>query len=107
MTMLLTLSACSSMLLGDGSSSNSQLGVDNRSSDQISADNAISATIRSRYGADTTLAEAGLAVRTETYVVTVSGQVNEFADRDRAVRIARNTDGVRSVNNQISVNTRQ
>jgi len=106
MAMLLT-AACSSMLLGDGSSGNNQLGVDNRSNDQISADNAISATIRSRYGADTALAEAALVVRTEGNVVTVSGQVRSFEDRDRAVGIARNTAGVRSVNNQISVNTRQ
>ncbi len=95
------------MLLGNSSSGSGELGADDRSTVQISADNALSATIRSRYAADTALGAAELKVRSVNYNVTISGTVSAFADRDRAVRIARNTDGVRTVDNQISVNTRQ
>lgn len=99
-----TLAACSSMLVGGGNSTGGQLGTDNRSPAQLQADNAISATIRSRYAADSAISRFNLGVDTINGVVRLSGSVDSFEVRDRAVGIARRTDGVRSVRNDISVN---
>lgn len=108
LTLIFALAGCSSMLVGGGSSAGgSALGADNRSAAQIYADDSISAIIRSRFAEDTALASAGLDVTTMEYNVTLSGTVAAFSDRDRAVRIARNTDNVRVVNNQITVNTQK
>jgi osmotically-inducible protein OsmY len=107
---IFAIAACSSMLVGGGSGSaggSATLGVDNRSATQVAADDAVSATIRSRFANDTALRAAGLQVTTSEYNVTLSGSVSAFSDRDRAVSIARNTDNVRTVNNQIAVDSRQ
>jgi osmotically-inducible protein OsmY len=101
----LTMSACSSMLMGGSASGTTSLGADKRTAQQVSDDNAITATIRSRYAQDSTIGAANLSVGTYAATVTLKGTVASFAVRDRAVSIARNTDKVRSVNNQISVNT--
>jgi osmotically-inducible protein OsmY len=96
------------MLVGSNSAGDgSTLGADNRSAAQVSTDDAISATIRSRFAADTALRAANLTVTTRDNNVTLAGEVAAFSDRDRAVRIAGNTDDVRAVNNQISVNTQR
>jgi osmotically-inducible protein OsmY len=101
----LMMSACSSMLIGGSASGTTSLGADKRTEQQVSDDNAITATIRSRYAQDSAIGAANLSVETYAATVTVKGTVTSFAVRDRAVSIARNTDKVRSVNNQISVNT--
>lgn len=93
------------MLVGGGGSSGGQLGTDNRSAEQMSSDNAISATIRSRYAADSGISRFNLGVDTHDGTVTLSGTVDSFGLRDRAVRIASHTDGVRNVRNDISVNS--
>lgn len=101
----IVLSACSSMLLGGGAAGGPGLGGDARTAAQISEDNAITATIRSRYSADTGISRSGIGVSTYLRAVTLTGTVNAFDIRDRAVQIARNTDKVRSVDNQIRVDT--
>lgn len=101
----LLLGACSSMLMGGSATSTTGSGTDNRTSQQLTEDNAITATIRSRYALDSAIKTANISVETYTGIVTLKGAVNGFDVRDRAVSIARNTDKVRSVNNQIIVNT--
>jgi osmotically-inducible protein OsmY len=101
----LMMSACSSMLMGGSASGTTGLGADKRTAQQVTDDNAITATIRSRYAQDSALGAANLAVETYVATVTLKGTVTSFAIRDRAVSIARNTDKVRGVNNQILVNT--
>ena len=101
----LMMSACSSMLMGGAASGTASLGADKRTAQQVSDDNAITATIRSRYAQDSALGAANVAVETYAATVTLKGTVPSFAIRDRAVSIARNTDKVRGVNNQIAVNT--
>ena len=101
------LGACSSLLLGGSASGGPALGADSRTAAQVTEDNAITATIRSRYSADTALGAANLGVSTYQRTVTLSGTVKAFDVRDRAVQIARNTDKVRSVDNQIRVDTRR
>lgn len=91
--------------MGGSASGTTGLGSDSRTQQQVSDDNAITATIRSRYAQDSAISAANLSVQTYMAVVTVKGTVSSFAVRDRAVSIARNTDKVRSVNNQILVNS--
>ena len=104
---ILWLTGCSSMLLGGSASGGQELGADNRSAAQMNADDRLTATIRSRYALDSEISRYGVGVSTRNQVVTLSGTVGSFAIRDRAVRIARDTDGARSVSNQIAVNTQQ
>jgi osmotically-inducible protein OsmY len=105
LSLCLAMSACSSMLMGGSASGTTDLGEDRRTSRQVSDDNAITATIRSRYAMDTAIGAAKVSIETYAGTVTLKGTVPSFAIRDRAVSIARNTDKVRSVNNQILVNT--
>ena len=95
------------MMLGGSASGGVELGTDNRSTAQMRADDSLTATIRGRYALDTEISQYKIGVSTRNHAVTLSGTVGAFAIRDRAVRIARDTDGVRSVSNQIAVNTQQ
>ncbi len=103
--LVLMLPGCTSMLLGSASSSEGGVSSDSRSSSQVAADNTISATIRRKFGADSTLSQYAIGIRTVDRNVTLSGTVGSFPARDRAVQIATDTDNVNSVRNQIMVNT--
>lgn len=103
--MMIMLPACTSMLLGNASSGDSNISTETRSGSQVAADNTISATIRRKLSADTVVGKFAIGIRTVDSNVTLSGTVGSFPARDRAVQIANDTDGVRSVRNQIMVNT--
>ncbi len=103
--MILSLPACTSLLLGDASSGDGGLSTDQRSSSQVAADNTISATIRRKFGADSAVSRYAIGIRTVDRNVTLSGTIGSFPARDRAVQIANDTEGVNSVRNQIMVNT--
>ena len=105
--MALLLQACSSMLVGGSASGGKELGSDSRSTAQMNTDDRLTGTIRSRLAQDTEISRYNVSVSTYNAVVTLSGTVGSFAVRDRAVRIARDTDGVQSIRNQVSVNTQQ
>jgi osmotically-inducible protein OsmY len=68
-------------------------------------DSAISGEIRQRFNADDELSGYGLGIRTSSGRVTLSGAVGSYPARDRAVELARTTNGVREVDNRIVVNT--
>jgi len=103
--MILSLPACTSLLLGDASSGDGGLSTDQRSSSQVAADDTISATISRKFGADSTLSQYAIGIRTVDRNVTLSGTVGSFPARDRAVQIATDTDDVNDVRNRIMVNT--
>lgn len=103
--LVLSSAGCTSLLLGNASTTESGASTDTRSSSQVTADNTISATIRRQFGADSTLSQYSIGISTVDSNVTLSGTVGSFPARDSAVRIATNTDGVRSVRNQLMVNT--
>lgn len=103
----LILSACTGMLLGGSSSGSGRpLGSDTRSTSQASADNAISATVRERLSEDNTVSRFPLRVHTVNRRVTLYGTVDSYAARDQAVRVAKSVQGVRTIDNQIRVDTR-
>jgi osmotically-inducible protein OsmY len=93
------------MLIGGVNPGNASIGHDKRSEQQKRDDAAISSAVRNRLGLDSALAASRIGVATYMGTVTLSGTVNAFDVRDKAVSIARSTDKVRVVNNQIQVNT--
>lgn len=99
---LLILPACTSMLLGNASSGDG-VATDNRSRTQIAVDNTIAATIRQQLSADPMVSEYTIGIRTIDNAVILSGSVGSYEARDRAVRIANDTDGVEFVRNEIWV----
>ena len=98
------LSGCTSMLLGNTSSRESTAGS-STSSTSSAADTAISGEIRRKLGADASLRDSAIGIRSQSGRVTLSGTVASYEQRDRAVAIASDTNGVRSVDNRIIVNT--
>ena len=93
------------MLIGGVNPGNAKIGDDKRNEQQIRDDAAISTAVRNRFSLDSTLAASSIGIATYMGTVTLSGTVNAFDIRDKAVSIARSTDKVRGVNNQIQVNT--
>lgn len=66
----------------------------------------LTAKIQSKMALDDTLGDSQLDVDTEGTVVTVSGDVNTGERRQRALQLARETDGVTRVVDRIAVNAR-
>lgn len=92
------------MLLGNTSSRESTTDSPVASTSSA-ADTAISGEIRRRIGADRSLQDYAIGIRSQSGRVTLSGTVGSYEHRDRAVAIARETSGVRAVDNRIIVNT--
>ena len=101
------LSGCTSMLVGgSGASAGRPIGQDNRSASNVARDNRITAAVRARFAADAELGNASLNVDTRQGVVTLRGTLPAFDQRDRAVRLAGDVEGVVRVQNQVRVQTR-
>jgi osmotically-inducible protein OsmY len=101
---MLGASACTSMLLGNPSAGE-PVATGQRSSAPSGQDSAISGAIRQQLRSDPDLGDYAIGIRTSAGVVTLSGTVGSYPDRDRAVQIARDTSGVQRVDNRIIVNT--
>ena len=63
----------------------------------------ITAKIKSKMALDDTIQAADIDVDTADGVVTLTGSVRSQAERDRAVRLAQETEGVRSVVDRLTV----
>lgn len=94
-----TLAGCSALMVGGGSGGYQ----DDRSASVASSDAAITSTIRKKFAADSTLAMFNLGVQTWKGTVNLSGLVNDYVARNRAEQLARATNGVVAVNNEIKV----
>jgi len=68
-------------------------------------DSVVTAEVRARLAADTTVNSSELEVATDKKVVTLTGNLNTQAEKDRALEIARSTTGVENVVDMISVRT--
>ena len=66
-------------------------------------DGALTAKIKSKMALDDTLKSRGINVSTDAGVVTLSGVVSTPAEHTRAVQLTRETDGVKSVHDEIRV----
>jgi hypothetical protein len=67
-------------------------------------DAGITTSVKSKLAADDTVKAYQVDVDTSNKVVTLSGEVETAAQKEHAVMIARNTDGVRDVIDQLRVN---
>jgi|WetSurMetagenome_2_1015567.scaffolds.fasta_scaffold44597_3 osmotically-inducible protein OsmY len=67
------------------------------------SDGAITAKVKSRLALDDSIRSRDIHVATKDAVVTLSGQVASDAERDKAVRLARETEGVKSVVDRLEV----
>ncbi len=67
------------------------------------SDGAITAKIKSKMALDDTIKSRDIRVSTSNAVVTLSGKVGSAAERDRALQLARETDGVKSVTDQLQI----
>ena len=68
------------------------------------SDPGITTAVKSRLAADDTVKAYQIDVDTRDRVVTLSGTVENTAQKDQAVMLARQTEGVRDVVDQITVN---
>ena len=69
----------------------------------VLANGAITAKIKSKMALDDTIKAARIDVDTRDGAVTLSGTVGSEAQRRRAVQLARETEGVRSVTDKLTV----
>jgi osmotically-inducible protein OsmY len=96
------LSGCTAMLLGGQSGGESYPSAGAAPS---AADTSISGIIRQRFSQDPDVSRYTIGIRTVAGNVTLSGTVGSYPVRDKAVQLARTTDGVRAVDSRIVVNT--
>ena len=101
--MVTGLTGCAGALVGNPPTGDYQGTHSDRSHERIIADGAITSTIKSHYQADSVLKGVQIQVSTYQKVVTLYGQVASRYMVDRAVRIARNVDGVSRVVSKLSV----
>jgi osmotically-inducible protein OsmY len=67
------------------------------------SDATITASIKTKFLADTDVAGLKIDVDTANGVVTLSGNVKTAAEKAEAIRIARETDGVKSVEDRLTI----
>jgi osmotically-inducible protein OsmY len=77
------------------------------SAGEVVNDNWITTKIKSKFVAADELEGSAIDVDTKEHVVTLSGSVKSSAQRQSALRIARDTDGVRDVVDRLSVTPQQ
>jgi hyperosmotically inducible periplasmic protein len=68
-------------------------------------DSAITAKVKSKLAADSQTSAIKISVETKDGVVTLSGTVPTTTEKDEAVKVAKNTEGVKRVLNEITVNS--
>ena len=95
------LTGCTGMLLGGGNGGTAPGGE--RTAAAVAADGETTAAVRGRLAADPMLGRYRLAIETREGRVTLQGTVDTYSARSRAGMLARQVEGVVSVNNRIRV----
>lgn len=103
---LLTLSACTAMMVGGAADGGQQRAKGERTAGVVASDAAITSRIKSQYVADATVGTFQIGIRTWKGIVTLSGTVGTYRARDKAESIAKSTGGVTAVNNLIVIEDR-
>ena len=99
------LSGCAVAMLGGAARSGGSVSAPpgGGAASSAAADGSISTTVRSRLGVSPTLRAVKIVVDTHDGIVTLRGQVNTVEQRNAAQAEARAVNGVRGVNNQLTV----
>jgi osmotically-inducible protein OsmY len=87
-----------------------QTGADRTSSEPLSdrlTDASVTTAVKSKLLADPDTSGLRIDVDTRDKVVTLTGKVKSAMEKDEAVQIARNTEGVKSVNDRLTVERSQ
>ena len=100
---LLLLSGCTAMMVGGAGVAGYQLGKDERTASVVASDSTITTKIKSKYVADSVVSVFNVGVRTYEGTVTLTGTVGSLTARNRAVQLARETSGVKAVDDQIKI----
>jgi hyperosmotically inducible protein len=100
---LLMASGCIPVLIGGAAVGGYYLGKDDRNPTQIAADSSITAKVKSKFIADKYVDAFDINVDTHAGIVTLHGDVTNTVAREQAEKLARNVDGVQSVDNQIRI----
>jgi len=100
----LSASGCTGLLVSD-SRSRVPVMEQEESTGRSPRDNAIVTEIQRKLDQDAELQKYSIGIGIRDGRVTLSGAVGSYPARDRAVSIARGTNGVRSVDNRLVVNT--
>ena len=103
LAMIFALSGCTALVVGGAATAAYQVGKDEREPGVVAADAAITTKIKGKYAVDSVVSAFGIGVRTYEGRVTLSGTVSSYVARDVAVTLARNTGGVKSLENLITV----
>jgi hyperosmotically inducible protein len=99
---VITSSGCSSLMLGGGSAASSaEEGQASASAE--AADMATSNRVKAKFSADAELGRHTIGVHTKAGMVTISGSVPSYGTRENAEKLAIATDGVKAVDNKITV----
>jgi osmotically-inducible protein OsmY len=102
----IAFTGCTAMMVGGGSTAGYPAGNDERTATDVAADAAITSKVMSKHAADPVVSVFEISVRTYAGTVTLSGTVGSIRARDRAIWLARETEGVKAVNNQILIEDR-
>jgi osmotically-inducible protein OsmY len=100
---VITSSGCSSLMLGGGSAAGSAVEDDQAAATAMAADTATSNRVKGKFAADAELGRHAISVHTKAGMVTISGSVPSYKTRESAEKLAMATDGVKAVENKISV----
>jgi hyperosmotically inducible periplasmic protein len=69
----------------------------------VIADAALTSAVKTKFLADTTISGLRIDVDSKNGVVTLTGTVRSAAEKDRALKVARETDGVKSVVDRLKI----
>ena len=99
---VITSSGCSSLMVSGGSAAGSAQD-EQASATAAAADTATNNRVKERFAADAELGKHAITVNTKAGMVRISGSVPSYETRENAEKLAMTTDGVKAVENKISV----
>jgi hyperosmotically inducible protein len=67
------------------------------------SDASLTSAVKAKLLADTTVSGLKIDVDTENQIVTLTGNVRSQAEKEQALRLARETEGVKSVNDRLTI----
>lgn len=67
------------------------------------SDSALTSAVKAKLLADTTVSGLKIDVDTENQVVSLTGDVRTEAEKEQALKLARETEGVKSVNDRLTI----
>ena len=99
----ITLSGCSGLMVSGGSAGSSPSASEQATKSAQAADTATTNRVKAAFAADAELGKHAIYVSTSAGMVRISGSVPTYDARESAEKLAMATDGVKAVDNKITV----